>query len=65
MRNILVTNFDNSGENIMLFTNKQTVERMQNKLDEQKVHYDDIIEVPEGERQYYLFEPYWLNDWNY
>ena len=62
MRNILVTNFDYSGEDVMIFTNKETAASIQNKLDAQRVWYNDIFEVPDSERQYYLFEPCYLND---
>lgn len=62
MKNVLVTNFNNSGENVMVFTNSETAHSIKNKIDTKRVWYNDIFEVLDCERQYYLYEPCHLND---
>ena len=59
MRNILVTEFDNN-ENVMIFTDKLTVDEVKNRLDAAKMSYTDIVDVPDSDVQFYCFEPCWL-----
>ena len=59
--NILVTNFDRSGENVMLMgawlINADDMEAYFNL---RHLDYDDVQPVAEHEMQYYLYDPFWL-----
>jgi len=57
--NILVTNFDNSHEDVMIFTEKEhiTPEWVEDNLKIKGLEYTDICEVKDEELQYYIYEP--------
>lgn len=61
-RNILVTNIDGTGENVLVYTSLDA-----NTLAIALVHsptlavsFDDCVEIPDDDVQYHLFEPSWL-----
>ena len=58
--NILVTNFDNSGDDVMVFTNMFTPNEIEKKLIEKNKSFEDIYEVSSSDLQYYIFEPCWI-----
>lgn len=62
MKNILVTNFDNDGNDVMIFTETFTVEKVEAKLKEKGKTYDEIYEVPTKDLQYYIYEPTWREE---
>lgn len=64
MPSILVTNFQDSGEDVMVFTEQVTAAQLKARLDEVKAHHDECYEVPEEERQFYTFDPCWLTPEN-
>lgn len=59
IRNILVTDLDGEG-NVMIFTKTLTIESVKQRLDNQGRTYADIVEVPDKDRQYYVYEPTWI-----
>lgn len=61
MKNILVTEFNGSGDNVMLFTNLDAKD-IKNKLEKQGAIFGEIYEVPEKELSFYLYEPLWLDE---
>lgn len=62
MKNILVTDFENSGEDVMIFSNKETEETVKAKLDGKNKTYDEIYEVKDIDVQYYIYDPCYLKD---
>lgn len=64
MPSILVTNFQDSGEDVMVFTEQVTAAQLKARLDEVKAHYDDCCDIPENEQQFYIYEPCWLTPEN-
>jgi len=58
--NILVTNFDESGEDVMIFSNKWTPEKVRAELTAKKKTFEEIYEVPDSEVRYYVYDPCWL-----
>ena len=59
--NILVTNFQNSSEDVMIFTDSLTVETVKTRLDERREFYEEIYAVPSNDLQYYLYDPCWID----
>ena len=60
MKNILVTDFSSEKSNVMIFTDKLTVEDVKQRLNAAKESYTDIIDVPANEVQFYYYdEPCW------
>ncbi|MFX0133037.1 MAG: hypothetical protein ACFFDN_05255 [Candidatus Hodarchaeota archaeon] len=59
-KNILVTEFGENGENVMIFTDWLTTDEIKKRLDANKCNYTDIVEVPDSDCQYYLYEPLWI-----
>tara|TARA_R110000868_G_scaffold152616_1_gene377739 strand:- start:1513 stop:1755 length:243 start_codon:yes stop_codon:yes gene_type:complete len=58
----LVTNFKHTGEDVMVFsTDEVTHDKIKRALDLQLLHYNDVIEIPENDRQYHVYESCWLN----
>lgn len=60
MNNILVTNAFDSGDDVMIFTEKFTTEQVEQQLREKNVHFDDVVEVRNNELEYYIYEPCWV-----
>ena len=60
MPSILVTNFQDNGEDVMVFTEKASADQLAASLKARGAHFDECYEVPEQERQFYCFEPCWL-----
>jgi hypothetical protein len=59
--NILVTNFDRSGENVMLLgATLINADDMEAYFKLRALDFDDVTEVPEHNMQYYLYDPFWL-----
>lgn len=61
MPSILVTNFGDEGEDVMVFTEKATAPQIEARLKAKNAHFDECYEVPENERQFYVFDPCWLS----
>ena len=59
MANILVTDFGDDCENVMIFTDnpKYTVETVEEMLSKKGATFNEIYEVPEKDLGYYLYEP--------
>ena len=62
MKNILVSNYQNLGENVMVFTEKLTTFHLSSFLKIKQHTYDDIVEVSNSEVQYYTYEPLWTDE---
>ena len=58
--NILVTNFDNTGEDVMIFTSTFTPMEVARRLTAKKKSFEECYTVPDGEVQYYIYEPCWI-----
>ena len=58
--NILVTNFDNTGEDVMIFTSTFTPMEVAQRLTTKKKSFEECYQVPDGEVQYYIYEPCWI-----
>ncbi len=54
---ILVTNFDDTGEDVMIFTSSLTPEKVEETLLNKGKKFTEVYEVKESEIQYYCFEP--------
>lgn len=61
MKNILVTEFNGGGENVMIFTNLGFRE-IKNKLKRSGAIFGEVYEVPDNELSFYLYEPLWLEE---
>jgi|MudIll2142460700_1097286.scaffolds.fasta_scaffold77030_3 hypothetical protein len=61
-KNILVTGFDGSDDDVMIFTETLTVEKVREKLIAKNQTFDDIYEVPTADLQYYIYEPCWIEE---
>ena len=59
MASIIITNFDNQCDNVMVFTENVTAEEIEKALRYKGKHFDDITEVPAESVQYYVFDPLW------
>lgn len=64
MPSILVTDFDHTDEAVMVFTETATAEQLAATLRNRGMHFDECYEVPENERQFYIYEPCWLTPEN-
>ena len=53
--NILVTNFDNTGEDVMIFTSTFTPMEVAQRLTTKKKSFEECYQVPDGEVQYYIY----------
>jgi len=62
MKNILVTNFQDSGENVLIFAKKLTAQNIETVLKRTQNSFDDVTEISERDRQFYCFDPLWLNE---
>jgi len=61
-RNVLITNVNDSGEDVMAYT-RLTAETLSNAYRQSgKVTFDEIYEVPDCDVQFYLYEPCWLTE---
>ena len=63
MNQILVTNVNDSGEDVLVFTNltAEILQAAYDKAPKDKITYDEIYAIPEGDQQFYIYEPYWLS----
>ena len=61
MKNILVTNFQDSGENVLIFAEKLTAQNIETVLKRTQNSFGDVTEISEHDRQFYCFDPLWLN----
>lgn len=63
--NILVTNYENSGDDVMIFVDDEKFElsatTVELALKEAGQAFTDVYEVKDAEIQYYLFEPLWAD----
>jgi len=57
MRNILVTNYDNSGEDVMIFSERLTDKIVEKALTKKGQTFEEIYEVPTKDLQYYIYDP--------
>lgn len=57
--NILVTNFNYSGENVMIFNTSLSPLEVHGALKKQHQDFTDVHEVPDAETRFYLYEPLW------
>lgn len=65
--NILVTDYRNSGDNVMVFIDTDTTEAISANtlamaLDYAGQTYADIYEVPDNEVRFYLYDPLWADE---
>lgn len=58
--NIFVSNADDTGEGVMIFTDKWTLQQVIDRLDKAGFYYDDIYEVKSEDVQYFIYEPLWI-----
>lgn len=62
---ILVTNYDNSNDNVMIFVDDEkfslSATTIELALKEAGKSFTDIYEVPDADIRYYLFEPLWAD----
>lgn len=64
MPSIFVTNFNGVEDDVMVFTEKATAEQLATTLTARKASFDECYEVPENERQFYVYDPCWLTPEN-
>lgn len=55
--NILVTDYQGTGDDVMVFTKKVTAEMIKEALDVRGHTYNEIYEVPDKELGYYIYDP--------
>lgn len=61
--NILVTNFNGGGENVLIMTEKQlSALTVAFALTQKKQTFDEVYSIKDEERQYYIFDPLWMED---
>ncbi len=62
MNRILLTNVNDTGENVLVFTrlSAETLQASIEKAPVRKLTFDDCQPIREDEVQFYLFEPCWL-----
>ena len=58
--NILVTNFENTGEDVMIFTQSFTPAEVAKRLHKTSTSFEEVYEVEDKEIQFYIFEPCWI-----
>ena len=63
--NILVSNYRGKGNNVMIFVNDEEFSldatTVENALNDINFSFADVVEVPDNDVQYYLFEPLWAD----
>lgn len=62
MKNIIVTDYNETGENIIIFCDELTPELLTKFFEIKKVPFTDVSEVRQDELQYYLYEPIWFQE---
>ncbi len=61
--NILVTNYNGSGENVLIMTEKPlSALTVAFALTQKKQTFDEVYPIKDEERQYYIFDPLWMED---
>lgn len=60
--NILVTNFEDSGENVMIFTEnpEYSPEKVKKTLKEKGKTFEEVYEVKDKDVQYYCYDPCYI-----
>jgi hypothetical protein len=58
---VLVTNFAETGEDVMVFTQKANAKHIESRIKKRKQHFDECYDVPENEVQYYVSDPCWVS----
>lgn len=58
--NILVVNYNDSDEDVMIFTERFSVEQVEKILTEKNQPFTEIYEVSDDDLQYYCYEPCWI-----
>jgi len=58
--NILVTNFLESGENVMIFSGSLNPMKVAKRLTERGEYFEECYEVPSEELSFYCYEPCWI-----
>jgi hypothetical protein len=60
--NILVTNFQDSGEDVMVFTRKATATDIEKRLNEKGAQFNECYSVKDEELGYYIYDPLHLTE---
>lgn len=61
--NILITNFNNSGEDVLMMTEKPLAAiTVAYALAQKGQTFDEVCPIKDEERQYYCFDPLWPSD---
>ncbi|MBO5625196.1 MAG: hypothetical protein J5953_05325 [Prevotella sp.] len=61
--NILVTNFNGEGEDVLIMTEKQLgALTVAFALAQKEQTFDEVYAIKDEERQYYIFDPLWMSD---
>lgn len=60
--NILVTNYERTNENIMVFSQNVSVKQLTDFLNKIEKSFTDITEVQNHELQYHIYDPLWMDD---
>lgn len=61
--NILVTNFEDSGEDVMIFTEnpEYSVDKVETTLKEKGKTFEEVYEVEDKDVRYYCYDPCYIN----
>ena len=61
--NILVTNFEDSGEDVMIFTEnpEYSVDKVETTLKEKGKTFEEVYEVGDKDVRYYCYDPCYIN----
>ena len=62
MRNILVANYDDSGEDVMVMNTTLLVEELEQGLVKQGQAFTEVYEVPQEEVRLYIYEPLFADE---
>lgn len=63
MANILVTNFNGEGENVLIMTEQPlSATTVAFALAHKQQTFTEVYPIKEEERQYYIFDPLWMTD---
>jgi hypothetical protein len=61
---IFVSNFQDSGDDVMVFTETAAAPQLSARLQEVGASFDDCYEVPDDEQQFYGGDRCWLSQKN-
>ncbi|MEQ8423211.1 MAG: hypothetical protein RIB01_15350 [Balneola sp.] len=62
MKNIIVTDYNQSGENVIIFCDQLSQELIKKFLEIKNIPFTDVAEVKPDDLQYYLYEPVWFRE---